>query len=80
MTRQITAILSISMSHLLKDEQWAWCSDERMNERCIYCEHTYARRVVMTISTAGQPTQDETSGKEVYSKSKSGSHDGVSSA
>jgi len=68
------------MSHLLKDEQWAWCSDEGMNERFIYRENTYARRVVMMISTADQPTQDETSEKEVYSKSKSGSHDGVSIA
>ena len=80
MTRQITAMLSISMSQLLKDEQWAWCSDEGMDERCIYHEHTYARRVVMMIPTADQPTQDEMSEKEVYSRSKSGSHDGVSIA
>ena len=71
MTRQITAMLSISMLQLVKDERWAWDSDEGMNERYIYREHTYARRVVMMILTAEQPTQDETSGKEICSKSKS---------
>ena len=80
MTRQMTAMLSISMSKLLKDEQWAWDLDEGMNERCIYREHTYARRVVVMISTAEQPTQDETSGKEVYSKLQRESRDGISSA
>jgi len=63
MTRQMTAMLSISMSQMLKDEQWAWCTDEGLNERCIYREHTCARRVVMMISTADQPTQDSMSGK-----------------